>query len=159
MNTEHAIRDYIAQVIHLSLATSRDNRPWASEVHFAYDDALNLYFRSTPDRRHSQEIMDNPYVAGTIVTQHHRGQKVRGVYFEGTAKLLTGVDARHPAYTHYCARLGTGPEILDDASSAGGHQFYQITVTDFYLFDGYESNPSQKFHLAWAGQRKSSRTE
>jgi uncharacterized protein YhbP (UPF0306 family) len=149
MDTESALRAYIGQIIHLSLATSRDNRPWVSEVHFAYDEDLNLYYRSTPQRRHSEDIQDNPFVAGDIITQHHRGQKVRGVYFEGIAQKLSNVDEHHVAYTVYCQRLGTGPEILAEAKSDTGHVFYKITVSDFYLFDSYDTSPAQKFHLRW----------
>jgi uncharacterized protein YhbP (UPF0306 family) len=149
MNIETTIRTYIQQVLHMSLATSSNNRPWVSEVHFVYDDALNLYFRSMPARRHSLEIADNPCVAGDIITQHHRGQKVRGVYFEGTATKLEGIDKDHIAYVRYCERLGTGPEILEEASTHTGHAFYQVSVSDFYLFDSYENSPGQRFHLSW----------
>lgn len=67
---EKTIRDYLPAVIHLSLSTCKDDKPWVCEVHYVYDDELNLYFRSKPSRRHSLEIMDNPYVAGNIVEQH-----------------------------------------------------------------------------------------
>jgi len=85
MDTEKIIRNYLPQVIHMSLATCANNKPWVSEVHFVFDNELNFYFRSTPQRRHSEEIATNPNVAGNIVTQHFLGQKVRGVYFEGLA--------------------------------------------------------------------------
>lgn len=152
-NLEQTIRDYINGVLHMSLGTSVNNRPWVSEVHFVFDDDLNLYFRSLESRRHSQEIKLNPNVAGNIVEPHGLGQKPRGVYFEGIAELLKGVDESHPAYVEYCKRLGTGPQILEDADG-GGHQFYKIVVSDFYVFDARESSPSQKYHLEW--KRKNS---
>lgn len=46
---------------------------------------LNIYFHSSPSSRHSQEIVANPYVAASIVAQHAKGQKIRGVYLEGIA--------------------------------------------------------------------------
>ncbi len=67
MDVEKIIREYIDKTIHLSLATSSDNKPWVCEVHFAYDEQLNLYFRSLKSRRHSQEIAKNPNVAGNII--------------------------------------------------------------------------------------------
>jgi uncharacterized protein YhbP (UPF0306 family) len=149
MEIETAIRNYLPQIVHMSLATCINDRPWVCEVHFVYDNELNLYFRSTTKRRHSLEIAQNPRVAGNIVTQHHRGQKVRGVYFEGTAQLLRDPDDKHVAYRQYCERFGTGPEILQEAKTSSGHKFYQISVSDYYVFDSYESNPSQKYHLRW----------
>lgn len=147
---EKLIRGYLPEIIHLSLATVKDNKPWVCEVHFVYDEQLNIYFRSKPSRRHSQEIADNPSVAGNIVTQHQRGEPPRGVYFEGTAELLESVGEDHIAYLGFCDRLGIGPEILEEANKEDGHKFYKITVSDFYIFDAKESKPSQKYHLPWS---------
>jgi Pyridoxamine 5'-phosphate oxidase len=81
-NTESIIREYITDVVHMSLATSRDNVPWISEVHFSYGDDLSIYFRSKPTRRHSEEIAENNRVAGNIVREHRVGEPVSGIYFE-----------------------------------------------------------------------------
>lgn len=149
MDVEKAIRDYLMEVLHLSLATCAEDKPWVCEVHFAYDDRLNFYFRSKPDRRHSIEIAANPNVAGNIIAQHGANEKPRGVYFEGTAEKLTDVDETHPAYTTYCERFGRGPEILEESRTDTGHGFYKITVETFYLFDARESSPSKKYQLPW----------
>lgn len=146
---EKIIRSYLPGVIHMSLATCAGDKPWVCEVHYVYDNDLNLYFRSLTARRHSQEIAANSNVAGNIVMQHQVGEKPRAVYFEGTAELLKGVDEKHPAYTLYCERLGTGLEILEEASRPDGHQFYKIDVVTFYLFDSRQSSPSQKYTLPW----------
>ncbi len=135
----------------MSLATCVDNKPWVCEVHYVYDNDLNLYFRSRTNCRHSQDIVTNPAVAGNIVAQHKIGDQVRGVYFEGSAELLTNVDSSHPAYQRYCERFGTDESILTEANEADGHQFYKITIHEFSLFDSKESNPSQKYTLPWKG--------
>lgn len=154
-SVEQTIRQYIAQVVHMSLATCVDNSPWVCEVHFAYDDNLNLYFRSLPSRRHSQEIAQNPKVAGNIITQHFLEQPgVRGVYFEGTAKLLKPGDEQNQAYETLSKRLNAGPEFLEEAKNPDGHQFYKITVDTFYLFDTYKSKPAQKYELKWTDRRQ-----
>lgn len=146
---EEAIRDYLPEVIHMSLATSVDGKPWVCEVHYVFDDDLNLYFRSTPTRRHSREIEKNPNVAGNIVKQHVVGQKPRGVYFEGKAEMLTDVDENHIAYKLYCERFATDRAILEEAKTETGHKFYKVRVNKFYVFDSLESSPSQKYELVW----------
>lgn len=146
---ESIIREYLPQTIHMSLATSRDNQPWVCEVHFSTDDDLNIYFCSTPDRRHCEEIMDNPHVAGSIVTQHYKNQKVRGVYFEGTAECLGEVDENHPAYQAVATRFGKAFKI-QALSEYHGPRYYKISVKNWYLFDAYESNPPQKYQLEWS---------
>jgi uncharacterized protein YhbP (UPF0306 family) len=148
-NIEEVIRSYLPEVIHLSLATSVDDKPWVCELHYVFDTDLNLYFRSTPLRRHSQEIEKNHHVAGNIVKQYAVGQKPRGVYFEGTAEMLTDVNEDHPAYKLYCERFSTNHSILEEAQTENGHKFYKITVNKFYVFDSIDSQPSQKYELEW----------
>jgi len=148
-NLEQVIREYLPDIFHMSLGTCANNNPWVSEVHFAYDDDLNLYFRSLTSRRHSQEIAANPSVAGNIVTQHMPWDKVRGIYFEGTAELLTEHGDRITAFRCLHKRLEPSKDIWEDSEHPEGHQFYKITVEKFSVFDGRESTPSQKYELPW----------
>jgi len=154
IDTEKTIREYLPQIVHMSLATTRDGKPWVCEVHFAYDDDLNFYFRSLTSRRHSQEIAANASVAGNIVTQHFLGQPVRAVYFEGTAKKLEAGEEQDKAFEALSKRLHVGGETMEEAKRPDGHQFYKITVDTFYLFDSYTSKPSQKYELQWNGGKK-----
>ena len=147
---EKAIRDYLPDVIHMSLATTDGIQPWVCEVHYVYDNSLNIYFRSKAHRRHSDEIAKNNHVAGNMVKQHIVDERPRGVYFEGTAELLSDVDEDHDAYKLYCLRFGTDKEILEEARTPDGHKFYKITVNTYYLFDSIESRPSTKYELPWA---------
>lgn len=145
---ESIIREYIPQVVHMSLGTSNNNRPWVCEVHFSYDDELNLYFRSTTDRRHCKDIAANPLVAGNIVTQHFKNQRVRGVYFEGEAEVLHEVDENHPAFKAVEARYGKASKI-EAAAPDDIPRYYKISVKDWYLFDSYGPAPVDKYHLPW----------
>ncbi len=146
MDVEALIREYLPNIIHMSLGTCADNKPWVCEVHFVYDDGLNLYWRSTPDRRHSEDIAKNPNVAGNIVVQHGPTEKPRGVYFEGTAEMLSGVTENDQVYKLFADRLNKGPEILEDAANPDGNQFYKITVKDWYVFDTRGPATPGKYH-------------
>jgi uncharacterized protein YhbP (UPF0306 family) len=146
---EKIIREYLPQIVHMSLATYADGKPWVCEVHFACDNELNIYFCSKVDRRHCEEIRKNPHVAGNMVTQHSLNQKVRGVYFEGTAEQIEDLSENHPAFQAFHARFDTPPQAVQAAQGEGKARYYKITASDFYLFDGYESVPSQKYHLDW----------
>ena len=153
MNVEQAIRDYLPHVLHMSLATVAGEKPWVCEVHFVFDEDLKLYFRSKPSRRHSQEIARNPAVAGNIVKQHAKGDKVRGVYFDGRAEQIE-IDATSLVFALFRDRIGVGPEILEDAQATDGHKFYRIAVDTYYLFDSQESSPSQKYELPWQSRSR-----
>lgn len=147
---ESTIREYIPQIIHMSLATVKDNKPWVCEVHFSYDDKLNLYFVSSQETRHAQELIANPHVAGNIVTQHHKNQKVRCVDFEGTATMLEGEEAEATAYKAYVDRYGESEGLLNEIRKDGNTRFFKIAVETYYLFDSY-GDERGKHTLPWNG--------
>ena len=151
MDVEKVVREYIDKTIHLSMATVSGRSPWVCEVHFAYDDNLNLYFRSLKSRRHSQEIADNPSVAGNIIDKYALGEAVVGVYFEGSAKLLEAGDEQNVAFECLKSRLNAGEDILEEAQREDGHQFYKITVANWYVFGRFGGPSGQKHKLEWNG--------
>lgn len=135
-------------VLHMSLATCLDNKPWVCEIHFVYDDDLNFYFLSKPDRRHSKEISLNPNVAGDIIKQHGLDDRPRGIYFEGKAEMLGRVEKEDIPHRLYEERFSIGPEMLDEINNdPAGHKFYKITPELFVVFDAVNSpdNPRQEW--------------
>lgn len=149
MNIEAIIREYIDKSFHLSLGTCVNNKPWVCEVHFAYDEDLNLYFRSLASRRHSQEIAQNPNVAGNIVRQHALADIPHGIYFEGTAERMTDDAERQRVFPYLKNRLGSPDTKLEEARREDGHQFYKITVSKWYAFGQFDGETVQKYELAW----------
>ena len=149
MQIETIIRDYITSIVHMSIATSKDNKPWISEVHYSYDDELNLYFISRPSRRHSAEVAKNNQIAGNIIKQHDKGESVRGVYFEGTIEMLEGVTEENTAFQTYQQRFNNDASVLAEQGEENGHRWYKITVYKFYLFDEIEMEPAGKYELDW----------
>ena len=146
---EQIIREYIKDIVHMSIATSHDNEPWISEVHFSYDNELNLYFISRPSRRHSLEVAKNNQIAGNIVKQHTKGEKVRGVYYEGTIEMLENVTEQDLAFASYNQRFDNDIAILAEQAEENGHRWYKVTVNKFYLFDELEMEPAGKYELNW----------
>jgi uncharacterized protein YhbP (UPF0306 family) len=149
MNIEKIVREYIDKTYHMSLATAADNKPWVCEVHFVYDDSLNLYYRSLSTRRHSLEIAANASVAGNIVKQHELKEYPHAIYFEGSATQITDeaeIDAVFPLFQK---RLDSDPSIVDDAKKEDGHKFYKISVDTWYAFGKFGADKGGKFQLAW----------
>lgn len=150
VNVEQVVREYIDKTVHLSLATASDNAPWVCEVHFAYDDDLNLYFRSLKSRRHSQEIAANANVAGSIIDKYGLSEPVVGVYFEGRAKLLESSDEQQGTAAECLkARLKITDDIVEEAADEDGHQFYKISVANWYVFGRFDGSSGQKYKLEW----------
>jgi uncharacterized protein YhbP (UPF0306 family) len=149
IDIEKAVRTYIDNTVHMSLATTRNNVPWICEVHFAYDDDLNLYFRSLPTRRHSLEIAENPVVAGNIIKQHELGEEVVGVYFDGSVRRLGPGDEQKLAYECIARRLRANSGILLEAQHEDGHQFYKVSIKNWYIFGRFGAPAGRKYQLEW----------
>lgn len=154
VDVEKVVREYIEKTVHMSLATVSSDAPWVCEVHFAYDDNLNLYFRSLKSRRHSQEIAANPKVAGNIIDKYGLGDPVVGVYFEGTAELISAGDEQNLAAECLKKRLKIVDDIVAEAANDDGHQFYKITVANWYVFGRFGGTSGQKHKLVWNGSNK-----
>lgn len=149
INVEKIVREYIDKTVHMSLATVSGNKPWVCEVHFAYDDQLNLYWRSSPTRRHSIEVEKNPNVAGNIVAQYDLETGCGGaIYFEGTAERITNRDELERIFPAFQKCLNKTDEIIEEGLSENGNKVYKITVKNWAAFGKFEDQ-LQKYELVW----------
>ncbi|MDP3762541.1 MAG: pyridoxamine 5'-phosphate oxidase family protein, partial [bacterium] len=84
-NIEQLIKEVLNKGYLMSLATLDDGGVWASDVIYVYDDDLNIYWMSYPNVRHSEAILKNPKVAGTITASEQSGEEL-GIQFDGIAE-------------------------------------------------------------------------
>jgi uncharacterized protein YhbP (UPF0306 family) len=119
-------------------------------VYFAFDEKLNIYWISKPNRRHSEEIRNNDKVAGIIVLPHTPGDKVRGIQFQGVAKeLATKAEASH-GMKYYAERFDMKQKRVNAVlDGTDGHVCYKITPTLFVLFDekNFPDNSRQEYKI------------
>lgn len=153
-NLEQAIREYLPNIIHMSLGTCADGKPWVCQVHFAYDNELNLYFCSSTATRHCQEIAQNSHVSGSISVQHGPADKPSCIDFEGTAEAVAEITDNDLGYLAYEDRFPGRLSLVDYLKPENGGRMYKITVSDFYVFDvsGKLDTPG-KHHVAWQTSR------
>lgn len=148
------VRTYLSECKLLHLATSIKDQPWVSNLWFAYDPELNLYFISKKDRRHCTELKKQPKVAGGIVSSKFEGpdQKVRGLSFQGLAEEIHDDDAVTEAYKIYEKRLpqlGKAYPLAQILSIDAKPKMYKIVPSLFVLFDeeNFPENPRQELKL------------
>lgn len=144
---EQVIRENITKTPHLSLATVYDNKPWVCEVHFAYNDELNLYFVSKLTTRHCQEIVKNPHVAGNIIKQHPLTEAPNGLYFEGVAEEI---DPSEDDVARYCTALGRDvSQLKDQLQEPNGRRMFRIKVSNWAVFGNIDGKGHAKHELRW----------
>ncbi|NNN20841.1 MAG: hypothetical protein HKL80_02400 [Acidimicrobiales bacterium] len=137
MDIKHLVNEYLSRTRMLQLATCLNDQPWNCTVYYAFDDDWNIYWISTPDRRHSKEIVINPKVSGAIAFSQEPYPKdgVQGLQFEGVAEMLSG-DEEEKASKFYIDQLDREDTLLEDIRSGKNpHKFYRIKPTKFVLFD------------------------
>jgi uncharacterized protein YhbP (UPF0306 family) len=131
------IDEYLAETILMQLATVSDGKSWACTVHYVPDENRNFYWMSLETRRHSQDIAQNPQVAGVIVKPHEKGEKPRGLQFEGVAEKVADDDLERVKGL-YKDRFGIDgfPE----------HVFYVVRPARIVLFDrvNFPDDPQQE---------------
>ena len=131
----------------MQLATSANNHPWICNVHFYADDALHIYWASTPERRHSKYIAQNPHIAIAIKIHEDTPDEryVIGLCAEGDAQMLSAEETE-TIMQAYVNKIGTPPALLNDIKQ-GKIRFYRLKPANFVLFDtkNFSENPRQKY--------------
>ena len=88
---DQQIIDFINGHHLLTLATSKENRPYCSNVFYIYDEKNNsIIFSSDIKTRHAQEFSENLNVAGAIALETKDVKKIQGVQLFGEIKELKG---------------------------------------------------------------------
>jgi uncharacterized protein YhbP (UPF0306 family) len=70
------------------LATSFNDKPWATPVIYAWDGKNKFYFLSRNKTRHAENISKNPNASASIFLRELR--PLRGIQMEGKIKILKG---------------------------------------------------------------------
>lgn len=140
---------YLDQARQMQIATCSGNQPWAATVFFAHDNLNNLYWVSKPDARHSQEIANNPRVAGAISLEHSDTNPARGLQFQGNARQVTDPDEIRHLFLAYGERYNALNQVEDIISGKNPYHLYEAKPELFVLYDeeNFPTNPRQEWDL------------
>jgi uncharacterized protein YhbP (UPF0306 family) len=130
------LRDYLQKPDVMQLATVRDGQPWACTVHFYADENLHLYWMSTPERRHSAEIKDDPRVAVAIAIRAQRDLPPIGVQLEGDAERIEDEAEMKRVIPLYAEKFGRSPTLLEETlSGQNKNRLYRLKPRLYVVFD------------------------
>src|SRR3989338_7181549 len=88
-NIKELIKEVLEKGYLMSLATKDEGGIWVSDVIYINDDEFNIYWISDPEVRHSEAILKNNKVAGTVTISGPREDNL-GIQFEGEAEIMEG---------------------------------------------------------------------
>ena len=89
----------------LATAGEEDGRPQVAPLFFASDEALNLYWISSPDSRHSVNIADWNDASAAIYAHTWDWSGIKGVQVSGDAMAVRDDDERRRALELYRAKF------------------------------------------------------
>ena len=98
---------FLASQSTMALATAgeEDGRPQVAPLFFASDEALNLYWISSPDSRHSVNIADWNDASAAIYAHTWDWVGIKGVQVSGDAMAVRDDDERRRALELYRAKF------------------------------------------------------
>lgn len=132
---ENNIKDLVREVLKkgylMSLATHDTGGVWVADVIYIFDEDFNIYWMSKPNVRHSEAIMKNPKVAGTI-TANMKGEDNLGLQFEGNAQKVNGF-RDDLAKMHYLKRGKDEP--LEKEDVLNGRSWYMLKPSKIELIN------------------------
>ncbi len=137
------ILDYLHSHNTMTLATSAGDVPWAATVFYASDE-FELYFFSSPDSRHGQNLAANPRVAVTIQEDYKDWRAIKGIQLEGRAVLVDGVLEKAKAMAIYARKYVDVIKLFTDPASGAFYKaflkvkFYRVDPEKLFFIDNQQ---------------------
>jgi uncharacterized protein YhbP (UPF0306 family) len=120
----------------LTLATTRKDKPYISNLFYVADNDLSLYFLSNKKTRHAQEFIANPNVAVSIYDPASApGKFVAGIQIEGKVVVAKGLDLvrNFPKYLKLFPATKINLEMLKQVNS--DTRLFKFTPDKEYFTD------------------------
>lgn len=115
----HRIRAFLRENSTLALATvNARGEPEAAPVFYVSDDALKLYWLSSPTSRHSVNLTAQPSVAATIYPAVWDWREIRGLQIEGRAGTVEDAGQREAILNAYRAKFDLPPELAPQIAAS-----------------------------------------
>ncbi len=136
MQLAELVKKYLNEVNMMQLATTSGDQPWICILYFAADDQQNLFWISTPVRRHSLEIAEHSKVAAAVPVKWSYGEPIVGLQIEGQALEVSDPSAIAEGIRYYVDKFKLGETFYQDfLAGKNKHKLYKLTSTRLRLFD------------------------
>ena len=147
----HEDLDQVARTIiddnrYMVLGTAdADGRPWVSPVHYAPSEYSELYWVSSPDAQHSENLAARPELSIVVFDSHASVGEGRGVYMSAVAELLTGADLERgiETFSRVSVSHGARPWTVEDVQPPAALRLYRAHVSEHWVLDP-ERRPDQR---------------
>jgi len=134
-------RGIIDSILYMVLGTADETgRPWAAPVYFASKSYREFYWMSSPEVRHSQNILLRPQISIVIFDSRVQGGKGQAVYMSAVAEELAGSEL-DPGIQIYNGRFSNpaqhGVRVIDveHVQAPALYRLYRAVAQDHWVLD------------------------
>lgn len=140
MKNDDIARDVLDANSYVVLGTAdADGTPWASPVWFAQEDYREIFWVSSPDARHSQNIAVRSSISMVVFDSMVAPGSGQGVYMSASAEQVTdpkGIEDGLAVFARVGVRKGVEGEWGPDrVTGAARLRLYRATVFEHWILD------------------------
>ena len=120
-------------------------RPWVSPVYYAPSEYSELYWVSSPDAQHSDNLAARPELSIVVFDSQAPVGEGQGVYMSAVADELTGAHLERgiEIFSRVSQSHGAKPWTLDDVQPPAALRLYRARVSEHWVLDP-ERRPDQR---------------
>jgi len=136
-----ALRSIVQANQYLTLATAdADGIPWASPVWFATADCREFLWVSSPEARHSRNLIVRPEVAIVVFDSRQRPGEGRGVYVAArAAEVADGeLECALGIYSGVSVARGAHAWARSDITSPARLRLYRAVAQEHFVLDALD---------------------
>jgi nitroimidazol reductase NimA-like FMN-containing flavoprotein (pyridoxamine 5'-phosphate oxidase superfamily) len=123
--------------------------PWVTPVWFAQSDYRRFIWVSSPDRRHSRNVIARPEVSIVIFDSRVAVGSARAVYMSGRAEELSGAELERVIALFDTAGQAQGLTrrwAMEDVLAPAPYRLYRATVSQHWVLDP-DSSPDDRAEI------------
>lgn len=139
MDAKTLAAQYFSEARVMQIGTLHDGAPRVNSVYFVpSEDFSAVYWMSEPRRRHSDDMLNDPRMAGAIA--YKVDWPVAGLQFTGKGSVLEDHDELRAIIDRYNEKYHGAANGLFERIQDGTnkHLIYKLTIEALELFDGKE---------------------
>lgn len=137
-------RNIIDSIFYMTLGTADEHgQPWVSPVYFASEKYKEFYWMSSPEVRHSRNILARPQVSIVVFDSRVAVGMGQAVYMSATAEELTGIDfdrgiqIYNGRFQNPAEREERGVRTItsEDVQAPGLYRLYRAIAHEHWVLD------------------------
>jgi len=127
MNSVQTVKYLLDSNKHMVISTADiSGKPWVSPVFFVYDSEYNLYWISSKNTRHSQNIRENNRIAIVVFGTIPDSNKNDGVYFDAEAEELSDISKIEDAIKILNEKQQSDKYMITSIDEVSNHASWRI---------------------------------